>query len=186
MEELLQIMAGAAVAGSQSNLRCAFTLCSNPRASGSLKACAACNIVSYCSKDCQKADWKRHKPFCLDCRPFKSQSVHLDATQKKALDEYSKLKLPPIDEEYRRNYQGNTMHYLFIKGSLEATRNMLATNIRELNGDETDFQDCAKRWQEISPNLQAFLRTAEPGDIFVKKLYAAYNAGAPQQFRNTP
>jgi hypothetical protein len=29
------------------------------------KGCSACSTESYCSADCQKADWKSHKPFCL-------------------------------------------------------------------------------------------------------------------------
>ncbi|KAH6899519.1 hypothetical protein BKA70DRAFT_735204 [Coprinopsis sp. MPI-PUGE-AT-0042] len=29
-----------------------------------LKECSACQQVRYCSPDCQKADWKRHKPRC--------------------------------------------------------------------------------------------------------------------------
>ena len=30
----------------------------------SLKKCDACKIVLYCSRDCQKADWKEHKVEC--------------------------------------------------------------------------------------------------------------------------
>lgn len=29
-----------------------------------LLACAACNAIYYCSKKCQKVDWKEHKNFC--------------------------------------------------------------------------------------------------------------------------
>ena len=29
-----------------------------------LNGCSACHSVFYCSKTCQKRDWKRHKPFC--------------------------------------------------------------------------------------------------------------------------
>ena len=29
--------------------------------------CFNCKIVQYCSRECQKADWKLHK---TNCRPF--------------------------------------------------------------------------------------------------------------------
>jgi hypothetical protein len=32
---------------------------------GSLKNCSACKKAWYCSTDCQKQHWKRHKPTCL-------------------------------------------------------------------------------------------------------------------------
>ena len=30
----------------------------------SLKYCAKCKEAEYCSRECQKGDWKRHKQFC--------------------------------------------------------------------------------------------------------------------------
>ncbi|KAJ7470132.1 hypothetical protein B0H11DRAFT_2041503 [Mycena galericulata] len=30
-----------------------------------LRRCAGCGIVRYCSKECQKAHWKEHKPHCV-------------------------------------------------------------------------------------------------------------------------
>lgn len=30
-----------------------------------LKICARCKKSTYCSRECQKADWKRHKSFCV-------------------------------------------------------------------------------------------------------------------------
>jgi hypothetical protein len=29
-----------------------------------LQKCGNCNIVYYCSRECQKNDWKKHKPDC--------------------------------------------------------------------------------------------------------------------------
>ncbi|EIW57990.1 ankyrin, partial [Trametes versicolor FP-101664 SS1] len=37
------------------------------RADGPLKFCAKCHATWYCSKECQKEDWKNHKP---TCQPF--------------------------------------------------------------------------------------------------------------------
>lgn len=38
--------------------------CGSPGATKKLMACRACHIAFYCSKECQVADWKRHKPAC--------------------------------------------------------------------------------------------------------------------------
>jgi hypothetical protein len=40
------------------------TTCMECGAHESLKACAGCNIVRYCSRACQKADWGSHKENC--------------------------------------------------------------------------------------------------------------------------
>jgi len=45
------------------------TFCQSPTAT--LHSCC-CGQVSYCGKDCQRADWKRHKP---DCPPFITKEV---------------------------------------------------------------------------------------------------------------
>lgn len=30
-----------------------------------LQQCSACRLMQYCSRECQKQDWRRHKPFCI-------------------------------------------------------------------------------------------------------------------------
>ncbi|KAK7070958.1 hypothetical protein SK128_008477 [Halocaridina rubra] len=37
----------------------------HPTGGTHLKHCSQCYLVSYCSKECQKKDWKIHKPFCV-------------------------------------------------------------------------------------------------------------------------
>ena len=38
--------------------------CANCQADNSRHSCSACLVTKYCSKDCQKAHWKTHKPQC--------------------------------------------------------------------------------------------------------------------------
>ncbi|KAI9698105.1 MAG: hypothetical protein M1820_007613 [Bogoriella megaspora] len=42
----------------------ASTFCGNCNKSNVAKKCGGCHRVSYCDKDCQKADWKFHKRRC--------------------------------------------------------------------------------------------------------------------------
>jgi len=47
-----------------STLRCGNRACIKKVKKSELKSCAGCGIQKYCSKDCQKADWKNHKVIC--------------------------------------------------------------------------------------------------------------------------
>jgi MYND finger len=44
--------------------RCEAPGCNNRQ---DLKRCQTCSLVMYCSKECQKKDWKRHKLDCAHC-----------------------------------------------------------------------------------------------------------------------
>ena len=39
------------------------------------KMCSACQKVWYCSKDCQRSDWKRHKVECKKARTKKPKNT---------------------------------------------------------------------------------------------------------------
>eukprot|EP00435_Cladocopium_sp_Y103_P048332 s1529_g14.t1 len=41
-----------------------FQKCHRCGVIGSLSACGSCKLVAYCSKECQRSDWKSHKPQC--------------------------------------------------------------------------------------------------------------------------
>ena len=45
---------------------CAAAGCASEEASS---VCGRCEAVRYCSRECQRADWKAHKPACAAARP---------------------------------------------------------------------------------------------------------------------
>jgi hypothetical protein len=45
---------------------CATAGCTAEEASS---VCARCQAVRYCSRECQRADWKAHKPACTSHAP---------------------------------------------------------------------------------------------------------------------
>ncbi|KAK4662287.1 uncharacterized protein QC763_700960 [Podospora pseudopauciseta] len=58
------------------------TTCSKPAFEFPLKRCAKCTLTEYCSRECQKQDWKAHKKICgkpgqprAEGRPF-ANSMH--------------------------------------------------------------------------------------------------------------
>jgi MYND finger len=57
--------------------RCANDGCNKD----STSRCAACNAVWYCSKDCQKRDWRHHKPSCNPTTPAPIASQNSDPTE---------------------------------------------------------------------------------------------------------
>jgi hypothetical protein len=66
--------------------------------------CAGCGLVTYCSKECQKADWRRHKPICtkvndskkgiprkLDKRVDQFMRLYGPLVQSALVDKFAKL-----------------------------------------------------------------------------------------------
>ncbi|KIK63967.1 hypothetical protein GYMLUDRAFT_40181 [Collybiopsis luxurians FD-317 M1] len=53
-------------------IMCAFSGCPKARFDSSisfeLKECSRCQVTRYCSTDCQKRDWRRHRQECRDLR----------------------------------------------------------------------------------------------------------------------
>jgi hypothetical protein len=104
----------------------------------------------------------------------------------RALNQYVSFSAPRLDHEYKSNFQGDFMYAAFVRGGLDATVNMMSTNIKDLSGDGTDQGDLLKRWGQITPHLDEFISRAKPGDVFTEHKFRAYSPGAPQQFRNSP
>ena len=43
----------------------------------SLHECASCHFVSYCNKECQNADWSKHKTFCKNFTETKKLNANI-------------------------------------------------------------------------------------------------------------
>ena len=69
----------------------------------SLKNCAKCGIASYCSRDCQKADWKTHKKVCGRQVPPPQRSSSAAPTSGGALD-------APVPDPFIRLDNGTWLH----------------------------------------------------------------------------
>ncbi len=57
-------------------------ICSNPATVG----CSACKCARYCSKECAKADWPRHKPVCVHIRKNKNTEFKQPKTSTQRLN----------------------------------------------------------------------------------------------------
>lgn len=64
LESLFYTIKDAFLATKQALQQEALATCSTCSKSEALKRCARCKKVSYCSAECQKADWQKHKEIC--------------------------------------------------------------------------------------------------------------------------
>ena len=149
-----------------------------------LKRCNACFLISYCSKECQVADWKQHKKLCVPAKAYKDSPTILSSSHIGAFVSYS---LPSLRQEYQSQFPDDAQYANYIDMGFEATKDMMRTNIKNLgDGKKGSTTDTLKRWGEISPAWRAFYLNAAPGDVFMEKTFRIYEPGAPQQFRNSP
>ena len=49
---------------------CICLFCGNERSRAEIFQCTRCNLVEYCSKDCQRKDWKDHRSLCDYCSEY--------------------------------------------------------------------------------------------------------------------
>ena len=67
------------------------------------KTCSRCHMVSYCSKKCQKLDWKRHKIECNDSNKNREKDPNNENIKLKSetshISNNDPLDSPPVDSE---------------------------------------------------------------------------------------
>jgi hypothetical protein len=56
-----------------------------------LAVCGGCNIVSFCSKDCQRALWLSHKEICVKIKNEKLSDLMCDSLKLTDIDSYRKI-----------------------------------------------------------------------------------------------
>lgn len=57
--------------GKQADMKCANPAC--PGTTKDLLKCSGCDVTFYCSSECQKADWDKHKNFCHEIESRRSE-----------------------------------------------------------------------------------------------------------------
>jgi hypothetical protein len=153
------------------------------------KMCSRCGAAGYCSKECQRSHWVKHKKLCSKLKGHRKAVDSLDPAQKAALCRLVTFdRLPQIHEEYRRgSLEGSGDNSKeFFKGWLELVQTSVDSSLSDVLKGENDQARRLSRWKEQSPSLFHFLVSAQPGDVFRNKTYHTYATLPPQHFRNTP
>eukprot|EP00590_Aulacoseira_subarctica_P005437 CAMPEP_0172419976 /NCGR_PEP_ID=MMETSP1064-20121228/6367_1 /TAXON_ID=202472 /ORGANISM="Aulacoseira subarctica , Strain CCAP 1002/5" /LENGTH=379 /DNA_ID=CAMNT_0013159697 /DNA_START=46 /DNA_END=1185 /DNA_ORIENTATION=+ len=161
--------------------------------SGILTLCPACGVAKYCSKECQKSDWKRHKADCVAKVPQdvqgKSSLLRKILAQLDALDEvdetpfYKDVAMREVRLFRQRNgansLEGLTFPCLFPYGSgffdqerpvavrFKDYRNHL---LRLSSGQFASHH----RWSGWAADMEEYLRTEVANELANERYRQAY------------
>ena len=113
-----------------------------------LKKCVACKLVYYCSKECQKYDWKNHKVSCNTIKKQRQKVLQLEQETKLSLGR-RKGGGDPSDDDNNEigNYWNVAFPYVKAKYDLALLIHPSAYQTNIINS-----------WKEMNNHLQELLR----------------------------
>ncbi|KAF7290117.1 FAD-binding PCMH-type domain-containing protein [Mycena chlorophos] len=132
---------------------CFYPPCTNSKSEsgGKLRACAGCSVAGkgmavYCSTQCQKSDWPRHKPQCKQRRQERSA---LPAVASKTIDDLvvwdrkhrAKLIAAAISALDLCHYPENADEYLFVVALVDTPGAKHRFTIRHANAISFDVYE---------------------------------------------
>ncbi|KAJ7611144.1 hypothetical protein DFH06DRAFT_1245430 [Mycena polygramma] len=173
-------------------------LCENcPLPKKELRRCARCGRTRYCSRQCQKAHWKRHKPGCaanvhtadIATSLGPDYSIRLPALQKWSADfgvHIGAAGASALDMLHHRERMVDTMLILYLEFLGTTAR---APYTHDLVNAEVISVDDLLRDHEITPQIREPLLTVHtplPGRLRVLLLDVQFPWAFPMNFLPPP
>ena len=162
------------------------------------KKCSRCKFQFYCSKECQKKDWKTHKSICREISNTTAQYESTGPTRgigegilSAKKDRYSQMLsmvsamgvtqlVPEYHNEYKKLYPAERTNYEKLCDSWMMAKMLDETLFGNRVIDDSreyDHRDLLKRWQYFGLELVQFLSSnPNPRDIFSNRTITSYGA----------
>ncbi|CAB4421641.1 unnamed protein product [Rhizophagus irregularis] len=151
--------------------------------------CSKCHQTYYCSKECQKKDWKLHKKSCGKndvAVPNIASGSFLPGMSEILTDMMFNMDIgtplenwnvPDFGKEYAMKYPHENDRIKFLNSARSSLKALQIVE-KVFDNDISNLPDpkkLAKRWGELSENLIKFLKSPRKyGDIFTEKTKRPY------------